>query len=219
MPHIITYTEEIEEHGYCQQRPEWEDGQKYLHEVEGKKRLRIVLSVHFDKYVWEDVAQWTTTFQEYFEEEYTLATVLMNEGQPNQSEIPVFIANGMMGVLTGDKDMVKGELVIPPKGFNQAVRGVAPFGFYDCQNLTKVTFEPNVVIAYEYAFSKSGIKEMIFNEVVPVMMHITAIDDCEGLPKFDKIFDKPFPGKYQMRGGEVFREWEEKLYQLHFLNR
>ena len=60
---------------------------------------------------------------------------------------------------------------------------------------------------------------MIFNEVVPVMMHITAIDDCEGLPKFDKIFDKPFPGKYQMRGGEVFREWEEKLYQLHFLNR
>ena len=187
--------------------------------MDGKKRLRIVLSVHFDKYVWEDVAQWTTTIQEYFEEEYTLATVLMNEGQPNQSEIPVFIANGMMGVLTGDKDLVKGELVIPPKGFNQAVRGVAPFGFYDCQNLTKVTFEPNVVIAYEYAFSKSCIKEMIFNEVVPVMMHITAIDDCEGLPKFDKIFDKPFPGKYQMRGGEVFREWEEKLYQLHFLNR
>ena len=161
MPHIITYTEEIEEHGYCQQRPELRTGDKYLYEVDGEKRLRIVLSVHFDKYVWENVAQWTTTIQEYFEEKYTLTTVLMNEGQPNQSEIPVFIANGMMGVLTGDKDLVKGELVIPPKGFNQAVRGVAPFGFYDCQNLTKVTFEPNVVIAYEYAFSKSGIKEMI----------------------------------------------------------
>ena len=47
MPHIITYTEEIEEHGYCQQRPELKTGDKYLHEVDGKKRLRIVLSLGF----------------------------------------------------------------------------------------------------------------------------------------------------------------------------
>ena len=50
-------------------------------------------------------------------------------------------------------------------------------------------------------------------------MHITAVDDRKGLPKFDKIFDKPFPGKYLMRGGEAFHEWEEQLYQLHILNR
>lgn len=49
MPHILSYTEEIEEHGYCQQRPELKTGDKYLYEVEGKKRLRIVRSVrlHF----------------------------------------------------------------------------------------------------------------------------------------------------------------------------
>lgn len=56
MPHVINYTEEIEEHGYCQQRPELRTGDKYLYEVDGKKRLRIVKSVQFDKYVWEDVA-------------------------------------------------------------------------------------------------------------------------------------------------------------------
>ena len=32
---------------------------------------------------------------------------------PNQSEIPVFVVNGMMGVLTSDKDLVNGELIIP----------------------------------------------------------------------------------------------------------
>lgn len=219
MPHVITYTEEIEEYGYCQQRPELRTGDKYLLEVEGKQRLRIVLSVHLDKYVWENVAQWTTTIMEFFEEEYTLTTVLMNFGQLNQSEIPVFVANGMMGVLSCDKDLVKGNLIVPSKRFNVPVKGVAPFGFYDCQHLTKVIFDVGVVIAYEYAFAKSGIKEMAFNDLVPVMVHATAIDGCENLPKFDKIFDKPFPGKYMIRGGDAFHEWEEKLYELHFLNR
>ena len=219
MPHTITYTEEIEEHGYCQQRPELRTGDKYLHEVDGKMRLRIVQSVHLDKYVWENVAQWTTVIEEYLEEEYTLTTVLMNYGQSNQSEVPVFVANGMMGVLTCDKGLISGELIIPSKRFNVPVKGVAPFGFYDCQNLTKVIFDARVVIVYEYAFAKSGIKEMVFNEIVPVMVHISAIDDCENLPKFDRIFAKPFPGKYQMRGGDAFREWEEELYRLHFLNR
>ena len=218
MPHVINYTEEIEEHGYCQQRPELRTGDKYLYEVDGKKRLRIVKSVQFDKYVWEDVAQWSTTIEEYFEEEYTLTTVLMNLGRPNQSEIPVFVANGMMGVLTSDKDLVNGELIIPSRRFNVVIKGVAPFGFYDCQQLTKVIFDARVVIAYEYAFAKSGIKEMVFNELVPVMVHITAIDGCDHLPKFDRIFDKPFPGKYQIRGWEAFREWEEELCRLHYLN-
>ena len=217
--HIITHTEEIEEHGYCQQRPELKTGDKYLLEVEGKKRLRIVRSVHLDKYVWENVAQWTTTIEEYFEEEYTLSTVLMNFGQPNQSEIPVFVASGMLGVLSCDKDLVCGELIIPSKRFNIPIKGVAPFGFCDCLQLTKVVFDTRVVIVYEYAFAGSGIKEMVFNELVPVMMHITALDGCKSLPKFDKIFDKPFPGKYMMRGGDAFREWEEELCRLHFLNR
>lgn len=39
MPHIITYTEEIEEHGYCQQRPELKTGDKYLHEVAAGRRI------------------------------------------------------------------------------------------------------------------------------------------------------------------------------------
>ena len=72
MSHIIKYSEEIEEHGFCQERPELHTGDKYLHEVDGKQRLRIVRSVHFDKYVWEDVAQWTTVIEEFFAEEYTL---------------------------------------------------------------------------------------------------------------------------------------------------
>jgi len=212
MSHIISYTEEIEEHGYCQQRPELRTGDKYLHEVEGKNRLRIVRSVHLDKYVWENVAQWSTTIEEYFEEEYTLTTVLINVGEPDQSEIPVFVANGMMGVLTCDKDKVVGELLIPSKRFNTVIKGIAPFGFFDCPQLTKVNFfDARVVIAYEYAFAKSGLKEMAFNELLPVMVHITAIDDCKNLPKFDRIFDKPFPGKYLMRGGEFFKQWEDDL--------
>ena len=219
MSHIITYTEEIEEHGYCQQRPELRTGDKYLYEVDGKKRLRIVQSVHLDKYVWENVAQWSIVIEEYFEEEYTLCTVLINFGQPNQLEIPVFVANGMMGVLTCDKDLVDGDLIIPSRRFNVVIKGVAPFGFYDCKQLTRVAFDARVVIAYKYAFAKSGIKEMVFNDLVPVVVHTTAIDGCENLPKFDIIFDKPFPGKYQIRCGEAFREWEEELYRQHFLNR
>jgi hypothetical protein len=217
MSHIISYTEEIEEHGYCQQRPDLHTGDKYLHEVEGKKRLRIVRSVRFDKYVWENVAQWTTTIEEYFEEEYTLTTVLINIGQPTQSAIPVFVADGMMGVLTCDKDMVNGELFIPSKRFNTVIKGVAPFGFFDCQKLTKVAFDARVVIAYEFAFAKSGIEKMVFNELVPVLVHFTAVDDCKNLPKFDRIFDKPFPGKYLIRGGEVFKQWEDDLRKSHFL--
>ena len=217
MPHVITYTEEIEEHGYCQQRPELKTGDKYLLEVDGKRRLRIVRSVRFDKYVWEDVAQWSTTIEEYFEEEYTLTTVLINVGQPTQAEIPVFVANGMMGVLTCDKELVDGELLIPSKRFFTVVKGVAPFGFYDCQQLTKVIFDARVVIAYEYAFAKSGIKAMEFNELVPVLVHITAVDDCKNLPKFDSIFDMPFPGKYLMRGGDSFQQWEDDLRKYHFL--
>ena len=57
-------------------------GDKYLYEVEGEKRLRIVLSVHFDKYVWENVAQWTTTIMEFFENEYELKVFPMNIGTP-----------------------------------------------------------------------------------------------------------------------------------------
>ena len=78
MAHIITYTEEIEEHGYCQQRPSLYTGDKYLLEVEGEKRLRIVRSVDFDKYVWENVAQWSITIVEYFNDEYSLGTLIMN---------------------------------------------------------------------------------------------------------------------------------------------
>lgn len=181
--------------------------------------MHIVRSVHFGKYVWENVAQWTTVIEEYFEEEYTLTTVLMNFGQLSQSEVPVFVANGMMGVLTCDKERVCGELFIPSKRFNVPIKGVAPFGFYDCQQLTKVIFDARVVIAYEYAFAKSGIRDMEFNEIVPVMVHISALDGCEHLPKFDKILDKSLPGKYQIRGGDAFCEWEEELYRLHFLNR
>ncbi|MBR5687341.1 MAG: hypothetical protein IKX36_05225 [Prevotella sp.] len=216
MSHIIKYSEEIEEHGFCQERPELHTGDKYLHEVDGKQRLRIVRSVHFDKYVWEDVAQWTTVIEEFFAEEYTLTTVLVNYGQPDQSEIPVFVANGMIGVLSRDKDSVCGELFIPSRRFNVAVKGVAPFGFYDCQHLSRVVFDAQVVIVYPFAFAKSGISEMVFNDVVPVMVHTTAIDGCEHLPKFDTLFGRPFPGKYLFRGGEAFDEWEEKLKELHF---
>lgn len=213
VPHTITYTEEIEEHGYCQQRPELKTGDKYLLEVEGKMRLRIVLSVHFDKYVWEDVAQWTTIIEEYFEEEYKLCALPVG-----QTEVPVFVAGGMIGVLTCHKDSVCGELLLPSALGNFAVKGVARYGFYDCQNLTKVVFAPMVVIAYEFAFANSGLKEMAFNEEVAAMVHITALDGCDNMPKFDMIFDQPFPGLYQIRGGNIFRQWEEKLRQLHFLN-
>ncbi|QYR11103.1 hypothetical protein [Prevotella sp. Rep29] len=212
MPHIITYTEEIEEHGYCQQRPELKTGDKYLHEVDGKQRLRIVLSVRFDKYVWENVAQWTTVIEEYFEEEYTLCVLSVDK-----SDVPVFVAHGMIGVLTCDKDKICGELVIPPKVKGTIVKGVARYGFFECPNLTKVVFSPMVVIAYEYAFAKSGIEDMAFNEEVAVMVHITAVDDCERLPKFDRIFDRPFPGLYLMRGGEIFQTWEENLRKDHFI--
>lgn len=212
MPHIITYTEEIEEHGYCQQRPELKTGDKYLHEVDGKQRLRIVLSVHCDKYVWENVAQWTTVIEEYLEDEYALCNLSVDG-----TDVPVFVAHGMIGVLTSDKDKICGKLVIPSRVGDTIVRGVARYGFFECPSLTKVVFSPMVVIAYEYAFAKSGIEDMAFNEEVAVMVHITAVDDCERLPKFDRIFDRPFPGLYLMRGGEIFQKWEENLRKDHFI--
>lgn len=212
MPHIITYTEEIEEHGYCQQRPELKTGDKYLHEVDGKKRLRIVLSVHFDKYVWENVAQWTTVIEEYLEDEYALCNLSVDG-----TDVPVFVARGMLGILTSDKDKICGKLVIPSRVGDTIVKGVARYGFFECPSLTKVVFSPMVVIAYEYAFAKSGIEDMAFNEEVAVMVHITAVDDCERLPKFDRIFDRPFPGLYLMRGGEIFQKWEDDLRKDHFI--
>lgn len=218
MPHIITYTEEIEERGYCQQRPEPRTGDKYLHEVDGQQRLRIVRSVHFDKYVWENVAQWTTVIEEYFEEEYKMKILPMNIGNPNSYvEVPVFIAKSLIGVLSCDQDKVQGELFIPSFIGIRAIRGIAPFGFYGCRHLKTVVIDSPVVIAYKYAFAKSGVEEMRFNEEVPVMLHITALDDCENIPKFDRLFDRPFPGKYLFRGGEAFHEWEEDLRKNHFL--
>ena len=209
MPHIISYTEEIEEHGYCQQRPELKTGDKYLLEVEGQKRLRIVRSVHFDKYVWENVAQWTTTIEEFFEGEYQLKILPMNIGNPQSYiDVPVFIAKSMIGVLTCNQDLVRGELFIPSHIGIRAIRGIAPFGFYGCQHLKQVIIDSPVYIAHEYAFAKSSVEDMRFNEEVPVMLHITALDDCEHLPKFDRLFDRPFPGKYLFRGGEAFRKWE-----------
>lgn len=217
MPHCITYTEEIEEHGNCQQQPALTTGEKYLHEVDGRKRLRIVKSVHFDKYVWENVAQWTTIIEEYFEEEYKMIILPINIGTPGYLKVPVFIAQSLIGVLTCDKEKVEGELFIPSHIGIWAIRGVAPFGFYNCPQLKTVVIDSPVVIAYEYAFAKSGITDVTFNEEVPVMLHITALDDCENLPKFDKLFDKPFKGKYLMRGGEAFREWEDEVHR-HFFN-
>lgn len=218
MSHIITYTEEIEEHGYCQQRPELRTGDKYLYEVDGEKRLRIVLSVHLDKYVWENVAQWSTEIEEYMEDEYVLCRMPVHVGTQEEAEISVFVAKGLVGVLTRDKDLVRGEMVIPSRIVDIVVKGVCPFGFYDCANLTRVVFSPMVVIAYEKAFAQSGLKEMAFNEEVAVTIHITAVDDCKDMPKFDRLFDFPFPGMYMFCGGKAFRKWEQKLHDLHFLN-
>ena len=218
MPHTITYTEEIEEHGYCQERPELRTGEKYLYEVDGQQRLRIVRSVHFDKYVWEDVAQWTTVIEEYLPDEYSLCEILIKTDAYKLSRLPVFIANGMIGVLTCDKDSVYGELVIPSTIGDRHVKGVAPFGFYECKDLTKVTFSPMVVIAYQYAFANSGLKELVFNEEMPVYVHTTAIDHCDNMPKFDKLFDRPFSGKYMICGGELFQKEEEVLRRLHFIS-
>lgn len=218
MPHTITYTEEIEEHGYCQERPALRTGEKYLYNVDEEKRLRIVRSVHFDKYVWEDVAQWNTVIEEYLPDEYVLCGILIKTSASKLSRLPVFVANGMIGVLTCDKDSVYGELVIPSKAGNFSVKGVAPFGFYECKDLTKVTFSPMVVIVYQYAFARSGLKDVVFNEEVPVTVHVAALDDCDDLPKFDKLFDSPFSGKYLICGGDFFQKEEEQLRQWHFIS-
>ncbi len=221
MPHIIEYTEEIEEHGWCQQRPTLMTGDKYLHEVDGKKRLRIVLSVHFDKYIWEDVAQWTTTIQEYFEDEYTLCPFQIIVDESNKVELTVFVANSLIGILSCDKDNVRGTLVVPNQIGDIDVRGVAPFGFYNCQHLKKVSFTHFVVIAYEYAFANTGVSEFFFGYGMPVMLHSTAIDGCKNLPNFDTLADT-FPKtsawrNFILRSGKAFREQEKELYRMHFL--
>ena len=46
---------------------------------------------------------------------------------------------------------------------------------------------------------------------------ISAIDHCDSMPKFDKLFDRPLSGKYLICGGDAFEEWEKKLIELHFL--
>ena len=217
MSHIINYTEEIEEHGFCQERPDLKTGDKYLHTVDGQERLRIVRSVHFDKYVWEDVAQWSTYIEEFLPDEYVLSEIFIRTSAAKLSRIPVFIANGMIGVLSCYKDLVAGELIILPKAGNIPVKGVAPFGFYDCKGLTKVTFSPMVVIVYPFAFARSGLKELVFNDEVPVYVHTTALDFCDNMPKFDRLFDRPFSGKYLFCGGELFKKNEEELRQLHFI--
>lgn len=219
MPHIIEYTEEIEEHGWCQQEPALAAGDKYLHEVEGKKRLRIVLSVHFDKYVWEDVAQWTTTIQEYFEEEYMLCSLSIYTDEKNKEEITVFVADNMMGVLTCDKDKVRGTVVVPNHIGDIDVRGVAPFGFYNCKNLTKVSFTHFVVIAYEYAFANSGVREFFCGYGMPVMLHRTAIDGCKNLDTSnEELCETSAYRNFILRSGRTFREHEEELYRMHFLD-
>ena len=214
MSHIITGIEEIEEHGACQQRPVLETGERYLHEVEGKMSLRIVRSVHFDRYVWENVAQWRPEIEEFFEDEYTLGTIPLGN-----REIPVFLAEGLIGVLSCETDQVRGELVLPAAVGQVPVRGVAPFGFFGCKGLTQVSFAPMIGIVYEYAFAQSGIRGMAFNDKLAIMVHLTAIDGCDALPKFDPLFDRPFPGMYMFRGGQAFREWEDKLCELRFLVR
>lgn len=94
---------------------------------------------------------------------------------------------------------------------------IVTIGFYDCLRLKTVIIDSPVAIAYEYAFAKSGVTDMKFNEEVAVMLHITALDDCEDLPKFDKLFDKPFKGKYLMCGGEAFHEWEDELRRQNYI--
>ena len=34
-----------------------------------------------------------------------------------------------------------------------------------------------------------------------------AIADCASLPKFDLLFDRPFPGMYLFRSGSAFEKW------------
>lgn len=167
MSHIISYTEEIEGTGFGPERPALETGERYLFQVDGKMRLRIVTCVRFDRYVYEDVAQWTIEILEFMEEEYV---------QCMMSGIPVFIANGLVGVLSCHNDLVPSELVIPAMIENHPVCGVIQCGFYGCKNLTKVVFSPKVAIVYPIAFSYSGLKEMVFNDEIPVFLHISSID-------------------------------------------
>lgn len=218
MPHIIEYTEEIEEHGLCQEEPALKSGDKYLHEVDGKMRLRIVLSVHFDKYVWEDVAQWTTVILEYFEEEYTLRSHSFIVDKEVKVKVPVFVANGLIGVLSCDKDNVQGTLVVTDINGDIEIRGVAPFGFYDCQHLKKVNFGHFAKIAYEYAFANSGVSELFGGWGVPVMFHSTAIEGCKNLPGIDTLNDSMLNGYgLILCDSDAFRKQEEELCRHHFL--
>lgn len=207
MSHVFTQTEEIEEYGQGGQRPAFEEGQKYLCDVSGERRLRIVRRVEFLRYVYEDVALWEIEIEQFMENEYVLSTM---------SGAPVFIVNGLVGVLTQDVLSVQGEFTVATMAGNIPVHGVAPFGFYGCRHLTKVIFEPKVVIAYPYAFAYSGLTEMVFNDEIPVILHISSIDHCNAMPKFNLLFDRPFPGKYLFCGGEMFDKWEYDFCNKHF---
>lgn len=219
MPHIISYTEEIEEHGFCDQCPDLKTGDKYLHEVEGKQRLRIVKYVELERYVWENVAQWRIVIEEYLEEEYVLDYIPIKVSPCKIARLRVFVAKGMIGVLTCDKDDVCGELYLPARTQTSEVRGVAPFGFYECTALTKVRFAPMLVIVYEYAFAHcSNLKEMEFNDELPISVHSTAIEHCDNLPKFQPLTEFPFPGKYMFFTEPAFRQEEKKLQQMHFIS-
>ena len=65
-----------------------------------------------------------------------------------------------------------------------------------------------------YVFRASYGREFKASDCI---VHLTAVDGCENLPKFDRIFDRPFSGLYLIRGGEIFQKWEDDLRKDHFL--
>ena len=75
-----------------------------------------------------------------------------------------------------------------------------------------------VVIAYPFAFAHSNLKEIVFNDEVPVYVHTTALDHCDKMPKFDKLFDRPFSGKYMICSEKMFENNEKELRRLHFIS-
>ena len=68
MPHTYIDTEEVEEHGMCQQVPSKEVGDMW---IDSDRRLCIVDDVWFVRYVWEDVALWNIRITAYYENEIT----------------------------------------------------------------------------------------------------------------------------------------------------
>ena len=72
MPFTITREEEIEEHGYCQQKPVLVKGDRY---IDDSGRYCEVENVRFVRYVWEDVALWEIRITVYNRDELTQAEV------------------------------------------------------------------------------------------------------------------------------------------------